>query len=151
MTAPLADLPTTFDVPDTVLGLFDSTGALIFQNDDAGNEGEHSVDPDLASDNPNSSGGILGSALRALIPADGTYYLAVTGFGDPDFTGSHGEAGRYALLVGVVPEPATVLLIVVAGVGLLLSCRHRRQGLLYQPEGASPRFVFDRPMPRTGR
>lgn len=128
MTAPLADLSTTFDSPDTVLALFDSAGNKLVENDDAGNEGEHSVEFDLASDNPFDSGGIRGSALRALIPADGKYYLGVTGFSDADFRGSHGEVGRYALLVGVaVPEPAAILLISVGVAGVLGLMKRQRQ------------------------
>ena len=62
-----------------------------------------------ASDFPHD-GGIWGSALRAFIPTDGTYYLAVTGYEDYDFAGVHAEFGAYALLVGVeAPEPIGVL------------------------------------------
>ncbi len=86
MTAPLDDLDFTFDYPDTVIGLFDSSGTQLVVNDDAGDEGYSDLDPDLGSDNPMFPDGIFGSAIRALIPADGTYYLGVTGFEDDDFT-----------------------------------------------------------------
>jgi hypothetical protein len=110
MTAPLRDVGFTFDFPDTVLGLFDSSGTQLVVNDDAGDEGFSELDPELGSDNPMFPDGIFGSAIRALIPADGTYYLGVTGFEDDNFLGDHGEFGIYALLVGVAslddgPEP----------------------------------------------
>ena len=101
MTAPLDDPGVSFDYPDTMLGLFDSSGTnLLVENDDAGDYGESFLDEDLASDFP-FDGGVYGSALRAFIPVDGTYYLAVTGYEDYDFVGAHEEFGPYALLVGV--------------------------------------------------
>jgi hypothetical protein len=111
MTAPLDSLSASFDYPDTMLGLFDSSGAnLLVENDDAGGYGESSLDEDLESDFPRDEGP-FGSALRALVPVDGTYYLAVTGYEDDDFVGEHLEFGDYALLVGVsAPEPGGVVL-----------------------------------------
>lgn len=125
MTAPLDDPGTSFDYPDTRLGLFDSSGTnLLVENDDAGDYGESSIDPDLASDLP-FDGGIWGSALRAYIPADGTYYLAVTGYDDDEYSGAHSEFGDYALLVGVaVPEPGGVMLAAAA----MMSCGLGRFG-----------------------
>ena len=110
MTAPLGDLGVSFDYPDTMLGLFDSSGTnLLVDNDDAGDYGESFLDEDLASDFP-SDEGVWGSAVRAFIPADGTYYLAVTGYEDYEYAGAHVELGAYALLVGVAaPEPSGVL------------------------------------------
>jgi hypothetical protein len=110
MTAPLAALPESFDFPDTLLGLFDSSGELLVDNQDAGDEGFSDLNPDLGSDSPMISELIFGSAIRAAIPSDGVYYLGVTGFDDDNFTGNHGEFGTYALLVGVAnvddgPEP----------------------------------------------
>jgi hypothetical protein len=110
MTAPLDDLTFSFAFPDTVLGLFDSSGTALVVNDDAGDEGASEIDRDLGSDEPLFPGEIFGSAVRAVIPSDGVYYLGVTGFEDDDFTGEHGEFGIYALLVGVAsldedPEP----------------------------------------------
>jgi len=130
MTAPLDDLGTSFDYPDTLLGLFDSSGTnLLVVNDDAGWEFDNHYP--LASDFP-YAGGIYGSALRALIPEDGTYYLAVTGFGDDDYAGTHAEFGAYALLVGVaVPEPGTASLGVMAlaagGMGFAMKRKRSRQ------------------------
>jgi hypothetical protein len=113
MTAPLEVLPESFRAPDTILGLFDSGGAQMFHNDDAGGFDEAEVDPALsaiASDFPffitENDHNIFGSALHAEIPFDGTYYLGATGFGDEAFAGNHTEAGRYALLVSVVPAPS---------------------------------------------
>jgi hypothetical protein len=111
MTAPLDDLDFTFDFPDTVIGLFDSAGEPLVVNDDAGDEASSDLDPTLGSDNPFiPEEGIFGSAIRALIPSDGVYYLGVTGFEDDDFVGNHAESGLYALLVGVAGEDEPPLL-----------------------------------------
>jgi len=127
MTAPLNDLGATFDSPDTLMGLFDSSRSnLLVANDDSGGysfifavdpvTGEFvQINPDLSSDSPGHQFGGFASALRAHIPADGTYYLAVTGYGDLSFAGAHSETGAYALLVGLaVPEPGGALLAAVA-------------------------------------
>jgi hypothetical protein len=133
MTAPLADLSNSFDLPDTRLALFNSTytppfppyhTARLAENEDAGNFGEHSLDPGLASDNPGD--GVFGSAIRVRITESGRYFLAVSGFGDVDYIGDHGEQGRYALLVGVaLPEPGSITLAAI-GLALLAWCRNRR-------------------------
>jgi hypothetical protein len=124
MVAPLGAPGVSFNSPDTVLGLFDSSGTNLLEiNDDSGGyiltivfteDGGIFVSPDLSSDYPYSEPWALGSTLRASIPADGTYYLAVTGFGDDDFVGAHAETGAYALLVGVatVPEPGSATLAI---------------------------------------
>jgi hypothetical protein len=133
MTAPLNDLGATFNSPDTLMGLFDSSGTnLMVANEDAGGSaliivgdenGNVDVSPDLSSDFPGDPFFGFGSALRALIPADGTYYLAVTGRSDDGYSGSHSETGAYALLVGVaVPEPGSALLAAVA----IAACGLRR-------------------------
>jgi hypothetical protein len=141
MTAPLADLDATFDAPDTRIALFGGTPSGIHgypylekfvENEDAGNFEESDLYPDLGSDNPFEPFGVFGSAIRALIPEDGVYYLAVSGFGDSDYSGSHDDEGRYALLVGVVlPEPGTLLLALIGAVGLCLTGRR-----MSRPEGA---------------
>ncbi|HEX2477502.1 MAG TPA: hypothetical protein VHK01_22285 [Lacipirellulaceae bacterium] len=107
MTAPLDDLPISFSFPDTVIGLFDSAGTPLVVNDDAGDEGASGLDPTLGSDIPTFPEEIFGSAIRALIPSDGVYYLGVTGFEDDNFIGDHGEFGIYALLVGVASLDST--------------------------------------------
>jgi hypothetical protein len=103
MTAPVEDLLSSFNSPDTLIRLVDSNGVPLVTNDDAGDDGFSELNPLLGSDSPlhASGAGAWGSALRALIPADGVYYIGVTGFGDDGFIGDHGEIGRYALLVGV--------------------------------------------------
>jgi hypothetical protein len=138
LTAPLNDLGATFDQPNTRLGLFDSSGTnLLVANEDAGgfasivifdpDTGEVVTSPDLASDFPFSEDrfGGFGSALRAYIPADGDYYLAVTGAFDDGFAGSHQEIGAYALLVGLapVPEPSSRALLILA-FPAFLRCRN---------------------------
>jgi hypothetical protein len=110
MTAPIDDLPSSFNFPDTLIRLVDANGVPLVTNDDAGDDGWYDPNPDLGSDNPvdASGAGAWGSAFRALIPADGVYYIGVTGYGDDNFLGEHEEFGRYALLVGVAnlaPQP----------------------------------------------
>jgi hypothetical protein len=108
ITGPIDDLPFSFDFPDTLLGLFDSSGTALVTNEDAGEGGESELDNTLNSDNPYVDFPSFASAIRAHIPADGVYYLGVTGFDDDDFSGSHPEFGRYALLVGVAPGPTAL-------------------------------------------
>lgn len=127
MTAPLDGLSANFDSPDTLMGIFDSSGTKLFDDDDAGNTNEADDNPamfDLDSDNP-SDDDVFGSALHFFVPADGIYYLGVTGFDDEDFDGledgttnPHGFTGNYALMVSVaVPEPSALVLL---GLGSLL-------------------------------
>jgi hypothetical protein len=108
ITGPVDDLPFTFDFPDTLLGLFDASGTPLVMNEDAGEGGESELDDTLNSDFPYDEYPSFASAIRALIPADGVYYLGVTGFDDVDFTGLHLEFGLYALLVGVAAGPGAL-------------------------------------------
>jgi hypothetical protein len=108
ITGPVDDLPFTFDFPDTLLGLFDSSGTPLVMNEDAGEGGESELDDTLNSDYPYDEYPSFASAIRAHIPADGVYYLGVTGFDDVDFTGLHDEFGLYALLVGVAAGPGAM-------------------------------------------
>ena len=121
ITAPLADLNAGFDAPDTMLGLFNAGGTLLLFSDDAGDDPLPAGPP--GSDYPLGDG--FGSAFRAEITTTGTYFLGVTGFGDNNFVGTHGESGSSALLVGV-PEPSTVILLVTSLVALAAARRLRR-------------------------
>lgn len=80
---------TTFDPDnaelDTILGWFDESGAQLDFNDD--------IDP-----------GNLLSKIEGTIPANGMLTFAVSGFGDDDFQGSHGEAGPYELRLTATPS-----------------------------------------------
>ncbi|MEX2306048.1 MAG: hypothetical protein WD738_00550 [Pirellulales bacterium] len=71
--------PDEIDI-DTYLGWFDENGVLLDADDDSG-------------------GGPSGwlSLLEGTVPANGMLTLAVTGFGDDNFAGDHGEFGTYEL------------------------------------------------------
>lgn len=84
--------------PDTIISLVDPTGTIVeFDDDDSQS---------------------FGSNYTVLITTPGTYYVAVSGFGDSSvapigeafgtssFTGAHTEEGKYILTVSVVPSPA---------------------------------------------
>lgn len=107
ITTPLSPFGTT---PDTLLRITKAAGVTLVANDDAGSDG-------------NSAGPVRGSAVRYLADESVTYYIWVSGFPDFGWTGSHVEAGNYALTVSVVPEPATLALL--AG-GALCLLRRRR-------------------------
>jgi hypothetical protein len=97
-------LPAGGPAVDTLLGVFDPSGALMGANDD--------------------DGPAFLSALAFVAPVTGVYSFAVTGFGDTDFDGiGHTEVGPYRLVVSV-PEPAAV----TVPIGLLaLLCRSTRR------------------------
>jgi hypothetical protein len=138
MTAPLDDLGFSFGRPDTMLGLFDSSGTnLLVENDDGGGETSITImnsetgefDSTSGSSDFPFDGPSVGSALRAFVTANGTYYLAVTGYGDLSFAGAHSESGGYALLVGVaaVPEPGGAMLVAIAIVACFNRSTFRRK------------------------
>lgn len=112
ITTPLEGLPGTLSTPDTLLGVFLPGPVFVNGNDDAGSDGIGG----------GGTGPTRGSAVRyhALFPTK--ILLAVSGFPDFAFTGAHGEFGRYALTVSVVPEPASLIGLALAG---LLVARRR--------------------------
>lgn len=68
---------------DTLLGLFDSSGALLESDDDG-------------------AGGVL-SQIEGIVPVGGMLTFAVSGVGDDGFTGSHTEDGSYELRLQIQP------------------------------------------------
>lgn len=96
---------------DPILGLFNSTGTLVTQDDD--------------------SGAGFDSLINSVLNT-GTYYLAVAGFSNFSFTGTSGSGDwPYQLSlsgssIAPVPEPETYALM---GVGLLglLATRRKKQ------------------------
>ncbi len=163
-TTPLDD--SAFEVPDTIVGLFDSTttdptSMILCRNDDAPN-----------NDLNNCPGGNCpgrGSLCRFLILAPGNYYVGVTGFrpmfptscdpaappGHPDeclahpFDGGIGAipceevgptftCGKYQVTIAVkdVPEPGLMLQLVSGG--LVLAWLHRRRNRKMTARSSSP-------------
>jgi len=84
--------PAVFDDNDSILGLFDENGVLVAFND-------------------NAAFGTL-SALVAIVPTPGSYFLAVSGAGDVNFVGDHDQSFDYVLTFNTIPAPSTVLLLV---------------------------------------
>jgi hypothetical protein len=132
LTAPLADLPNSLTLPLTQLGLFDSSGTnLLLDNALAGSVGifcDENGCTEQSSDFPFSVTDFgFGAALQVPIPADGEYYLAVTGFLDNGYAGAHEEVGAYAMLVGLaaVPEPGSLMLLALAIPALVRSFRQQ--------------------------
>ncbi len=111
MTAPMDD--PNFLSPDTILAVFDTDGTTQLLSDD--DAGAHDPNDGYFSD--------YGSALRFVAPANGTYYLAITGYSDFNFSGDHTQVGDYGLLVGLVPEPGSVALLAAGAMLLLLRRR----------------------------
>jgi len=101
-TTPLQVIGTT---PDTYLGVLNPLAEVVASND---------------------NGYGYGSMVAYQAPADSLYYIAVTGAGDVDFDGyitggiGHGQVGNYQLTVSLIPEPATVVFIGLAGLALLV-------------------------------
>lgn len=124
MTAPLGDLPFTFDTPNTVLYVLDADGNIIFDDDETGDFFQESDYTDYLGAHDG-----FGSGLHFLVPEDGAYYLAVTGYPDTsDLDGFHGQEGRYGLLVSrIAPVPEVNAVGGVALIGLVWRFAGRRQ------------------------
>jgi hypothetical protein len=114
-TTPMVDAPD-FEHPDTIAGLFDSTGRDLCIGDDAAN-----------NDLDNFPKG-FGSLCRLEISADGDYFVGVTGFSITPFDGAHIEEGVYTLTVTVtaaLPEPGLLLQLAAGMLGLVALDRRR--------------------------
>ncbi|MEO1129957.1 MAG: PEP-CTERM sorting domain-containing protein [Planctomycetota bacterium] len=93
--------------PDTVLGVFDESMAMVNHNNDANG---------------------AGSAVRVDNIEPGIYYLAVTGLGDDDWNGlGHIEHGMYALTLSYVEVPTPGSLALAGLGGGVLAVRRRRR------------------------
>jgi hypothetical protein len=114
-TTPLGD-PPTFEVPDTIIGLFSDSGAMECVGDDAFNN-------DL-DQFPTG----FGSLCRYEIPADGDYFVGITGFSANPFDGAHFEENMYSLTVNVtrLPEPGVLLQLASGALGLAALRARRR-------------------------
>jgi len=113
-TTPMVDAPD-FELPDTIIGLFNSTGTRLCEGDDAFN-----------NDLDNFPTG-LGSLCRFQVTADGDYFVGVTGFSATPFDNAHSEEGEYSLTVTVtsVPEPGLLLQLVSGLLGLVVLDKRR--------------------------
>ena len=115
-TTPMVDAPD-FEHPDTIVGLFNSTGTELCIGDDAAN-----------NDLDNFPKG-FGSLCRLEISADGDYFVGVTGFSIVPFDGDHIEEGSYTVTVTVtaaLPEPGLLLQLAAGMVGLVVLDKRRR-------------------------
>jgi len=140
-TTPLDDVK--LEDPDTLIGLFTSGGSRKCESED-------SLNNEIGS--PASAG--FGSLCRYVIDSAGTWYVGVTGSGDPPFDGNHYQNGVYELHVTIdalnppsptatptvtpaatptptpTPEPGLTLQFLSGAVGLawLRRRRNRRVG-----------------------
>jgi len=115
-TTPMVDSPD-FEIPDTIVGLFNSSGVELCEGDDAFN-----------NDLDNFPTG-FGSLCRFRITADGDYFVGITGFSPVPFDRQHLEEGDYSLTVSVtaVPEPALLSQLASALLGLAMLDKRRRR------------------------
>jgi hypothetical protein len=115
-TTPMVDAPD-FEHPDTIAGLFDSTGRDLCIGDDAAN-----------NDLDNFPMG-FGSLCRLEISADGDYFVGATGYSAIPFDGDHVEEGVYSLTVTItaaLPEPGLLLQLASGLLGLVALDKRRR-------------------------
>jgi len=115
-TTPMADAPV-FEHPDTIVGIFNSTGADLCIGDDAAN-----------NDLDNFPMG-FGSLCRLEIPADGDYFIGATGFSPIPFDGAHSAEGNYTFVVTIaaaLPEPGLLLQLASGLLGLAVLDKRRR-------------------------
>lgn len=89
---------------DSFIGLFDSGGTLLISDDDNGP-------------------GFL-SQFSIILPEAGTYFLALSGFGDDEFIGSHDQFFAYQAVVMTTPVPGPAALLCLLP-GLVLQRRRR--------------------------
>jgi hypothetical protein len=115
LTTPLND-PPDFESPDTIVGLFDSNENMLCVYDDAFNNelNEFPVG--------------YGSLCRLEIPADGDYFVGVTGLSADPFNAAHFETGPYSLTLTIVPlpEPGVMLQLASGLLGLAMLDKRRR-------------------------
>ncbi len=115
-TTPLTDSPH-FESPDTIAGVFDSDGTELCLGDDAFNN-----DLDVL---PRG----FGSLCRFELPADGDYFVGVTGWSSVPFDGSHFESGEYSVAVTItaLPEPGALRQIAAGLLALTALATRRRR------------------------
>jgi len=115
VTTPLDDPPDLQD-PDTIVGLFNASETMLCLFDDAFN---NELDTFLMG---------YGSLCRFEIPADGDYFVGVTGYSADPFDGLHFEEGAYAVAVMVVPlpEPSALLQWLSGALGVTALASRRR-------------------------
>ncbi len=113
-TTPMGD-PPNFESPDTIAGLFDSSGTQLCIQDDAFNNDLDSFPTGF------------GSLCRYEIAVAGNYYVGITGWSSVPFDGNHFEQGIYSVTVTVsLPEPSLVLQLGAGLLGLAMLDRRRR-------------------------
>ena len=97
--------------PDTLIALYRADGTLLAWDDAPGSDRDY---------------------INWTVDVSGSYFIAVTGFDDVGFAnngvpdGDHTQSGFYVLTVAVdvIPEPATLVLLGLGGIGILI---HRRR------------------------